>query len=118
MSGAIAHLLRQLQRDARLAYLIGPGSQSYELLTQEAATEAGREVVEYRHSYEATLKFERWPSQDNIADRIKAGAQLLAAVQQLEKRGFFTVTTCADKATSKDMRSVLAAMSSLEDASI
>lgn len=61
MSAAVQHLLRQMRRDPRLAYLIGPCSQSYELLTEEAATAAGRPVSEFREEFEATLKFEAWP---------------------------------------------------------
>jgi hypothetical protein len=60
MSAAVQHLLRQMQRDARLAWLIGPGSQSYELLTQEAAQAAGVEIEQYRAQFEATLKYEPW----------------------------------------------------------
>ena len=59
---ATPHLLRQMQRDHRLAWLIGPGSQSYELLTQEAAQAAGQAVEAYRATHEATLKFTPWPS--------------------------------------------------------
>ena len=42
MSAAVSYVLRRMQQDGRLAYLIGPGSQTYELLTQEAAHPAGR----------------------------------------------------------------------------
>lgn len=70
MNKAINHLLRQIQRDGRLAYLIGPMSQSYDLLTEEAAQAAGRDVEEFRREFEATLKFQPWPSEDDILDRI------------------------------------------------
>lgn len=62
MSAAIHHILRQMQRDARLAWLIGPGSRTYELLTEEAATTNGLDVEELRQQHEASLKFEPWPS--------------------------------------------------------
>lgn len=115
MSAAVNHLLRQMQSNGRLAYLIGPGSESYELLTLEGAKAAGRDVSEYRKTFEATLQFERWPAQGDIADRLDAGAKLLAAVQRLEQRGFFAASTCADKPTNADMQAVLAAMSHAED---
>lgn len=36
--------------------------------------------------------------------------KLLSAAQRLAARGFFTPTACADKATLKDMKSMLAAI--------
>lgn len=62
MSTAVHHILRQMQRDARLAWLIGPGSRTYELLTEEAATANGLNLDELRQQHEATLKFEPWPT--------------------------------------------------------
>lgn len=62
MSTAVNHILHQMQRDARLAWLIGPGSRTYELLTKEAATANGLDLEELRQQHEATLKFEPWPS--------------------------------------------------------
>lgn len=63
MTAAVKHLLRQMQRDGRLAYLIGPGSQSYELLTQEGAAAAGQDVKEFRKVYESTLTYQAWPNE-------------------------------------------------------
>ena len=71
-SAAIAHLLRRMQQDGRLAYLIGPGSESYDLLTQEAAQAVGRDVDEFRKSFEVTLRPTPWPSEGDILDRIEA----------------------------------------------
>lgn len=62
MSAAVNHILRQMQHDARLAWLIGPGSRTYELLTEEAAVKNGLDLEELRQQHEATLKFEPWPS--------------------------------------------------------
>lgn len=62
MSAAVHHILRQMQRDARLAWLIGPGSRTYELLTEEAATANSLNLDVLRQQHEATLKFEPWPS--------------------------------------------------------
>jgi hypothetical protein len=64
---AAIHVLRQMQRDPRLAWLIGPGSQSYELLTEEAAHATGQPVEELRAQLRGTLKFERWPSREGGA---------------------------------------------------
>lgn len=63
MSAAVHHILRQMQRDARLAWLIGPGSRTYELLTEEHAKTHNLNLEELRKQHAATLKFERWPSQ-------------------------------------------------------
>lgn len=70
MSAAVTYVLRRMQQDGRLAYLIGPGSQTYELLTQEAAQAAGRDVDEFRREFDSTLKTQRWTSEDDILDRI------------------------------------------------
>lgn len=75
MSAAVTSVLRRMQQDGRLAYLIGPGSQTYDLLTQEAAQAAGRDVEEYRQGFEATLKPQRWPSESEILDRIETALQ-------------------------------------------
>lgn len=77
MSAAIHHILRQMQRDARLAWLIGPGSRTYELLTEEAATANGLDLDELRQQHEATLKFEPWPN--DLRVEIDPQAILLAA---------------------------------------
>lgn len=75
MSAAVSYVLRRMQQDGRLAYLIGPGSQTYELLTQEAAQAAGRDVTEFRQAFESTLKTEPWPSEDDILDRVEAALE-------------------------------------------
>ena len=62
MSAAVHHILRQMQSDARLAWLIGPGSRTYELLIEEAASANSLDPAELQRQHEATLKFEPWPS--------------------------------------------------------
>lgn len=47
---AVLHLVAQLKRDPRLAYLIGPGSESFEILVTAAAALAGDEWDPYRES--------------------------------------------------------------------
>lgn len=63
MSAAIHHILRQMQRDARLAWLIGPGSRTYELLIEEAASANSLDPAELQRQHEASLKFEPWPTE-------------------------------------------------------
>lgn len=75
MSAAVLYVLRRMQQDGRLAYLIGPGSQVYDLLTEEAAQAAGQEVERFRREFESTLKPERWPSESDILDRIDTAVQ-------------------------------------------
>lgn len=75
MSTAAGYVLGRMQRDGRLAYLIGPGSQTYDLLTQEAAQAAGRDVAEFRREFDATLHPERWPSEADILDRIEVAIE-------------------------------------------
>lgn len=77
MSAAVNHILRQMQRDARLAWLIGPGSRTYELLTEESAAKNGHNLEELRQTHEATLKFEPWPTELQV--EIDPQAILLAA---------------------------------------
>lgn len=67
MSAAL-HLLRQIQRDPRLAWLIGPGSQSYDLITAEVAAAAGRDVQELRNGIEKNLQTRAWPRSDDLLD--------------------------------------------------
>ena len=62
MSAAVHHILRQMQSDARLAWLIGPGSRTYELLIEEAASANSLDPAELQRQHEASLKFEPWPS--------------------------------------------------------
>ena len=69
-SAAVQHILRQITRDPRLAYLIGPGSQSFELLTAEYAQAKGLDAEKLRMQMSATLKFEAWPDEYDIQCRI------------------------------------------------
>lgn len=64
---ATFHILRQMQEDPRLAWLIGPGSRTYELLTEEAAEAKGEPVESIRATLEARLKFTPWPRQEGGA---------------------------------------------------
>lgn len=64
MSAAVTHVLKRMRADARLAWLIGPGSESFDLLTAEAASAAGQEVDAFRATFTASLRYEAWPSND------------------------------------------------------
>lgn len=86
MSAAVAYVLRRMQQDGRLAYLIGPGSQTYDLLTQEAAEAAGRDVAEFRREFDATLKTQRWPSEGDIQDRIAEAVEAALKEERLLRR--------------------------------
>jgi len=59
---AAQHLVRRLTADPRLAWLIGPGSESYELLTAAAALSTGCTVDALRALIERDLKTTPWPS--------------------------------------------------------
>lgn len=65
---AAQHLLRQMQRDPRLAWLIGPGSRSYELITAEVADQTGTDLQELRDDVEAGLETQPWPRADGLTD--------------------------------------------------
>jgi hypothetical protein len=56
-SVAAKHLLRRMQQDGRLAYLMDPLTTSYELLTAEVAAATGQDVESFRKAFEATLKY-------------------------------------------------------------
>lgn len=75
MTTAATYLLRRMQQDGRLAYLIGPGSQAYELLTQEAAQAAGQDPGSFRAALETKLRPTPWPSEGDILDRINAAVE-------------------------------------------
>lgn len=62
--GAVRHVVGRLQADPRLAWLIGPGSESYDLLTTALASEAGRPVAELQAEIERDLKTTPWPRVD------------------------------------------------------
>lgn len=70
-SAAAKHMLRRMQQDGRLAYLIDPLTTSYELLTQEVATATGEDVEQFREKFEATLQYTQWQSEDDILNRIE-----------------------------------------------
>ena len=55
---AVAHVLHRMRRDGRLAYLLGEGSEAYDLLTAAHAETLGEDVTTFRKTYGATLRYE------------------------------------------------------------
>lgn len=62
MSAAVMHILRRMESDPRLAWLIGPGSQTFDLLIEEGAEIFGRTAADFRQRVEGRLQFEPWPT--------------------------------------------------------
>lgn len=56
---AVATVLKRLQADPRLAYIMGPFTQSYEELTEAYAETIGKDVEQFRLEFEKTLRFEK-----------------------------------------------------------
>lgn len=54
---AVAHIIKRMKEDGRLAYLIGPGSESFDLLTQACAEANGHDVGTLRHALELNLAY-------------------------------------------------------------
>ena len=76
---AARHILIRIHNDPRLAQLIGPGSESFALLTEEFAAAKGLDAEVLRREITANTKFEEWPSEASIQRRIdEAVAQALA----------------------------------------
>ncbi|SFB96170.1 hypothetical protein SAMN05216344_106102 [Polaromonas sp. OV174] len=67
---AAFHILRQMHRDPRLAYLIGPGSESFELLIEEAAQDQHIDIDVMRRVCSKGLATQPWPSERSIQIRI------------------------------------------------
>lgn len=59
---AVETLIRRISDDPRVAWLIGPGSQTYDAVTSAYAQMIGRDVNEFRKDFEAGLEFQEWPS--------------------------------------------------------
>lgn len=67
---AARHILHQMKRDPRLAYLIGPGSESFELLLEEAADAQHIDIDTMRIMHTKDLRYTTWPSEQAIQIRI------------------------------------------------
>lgn len=62
-AAAVAHVIRRMQMDSRLASLIGEGSESFELLTAAQAMTHGLDLVAYRYQLRTTLRYRALPFQ-------------------------------------------------------
>lgn len=64
---AVAHILRRIQRDPRLAYFFDPLTESFDLLIEAHVEKHGGDVHQVRDQVEANMKFKPWPSIDEDA---------------------------------------------------
>lgn len=63
---AVRSVIKRIANDPRVAYLIGPLSQTYEDVTTACAHIAGLNPEEFKKSFTAQIKTEPWPgSQDD-----------------------------------------------------
>jgi hypothetical protein len=58
---AVMHLVKRMTQDPRLAYLIGPGSESFELIKAAAAHLVGEKGDPYRDSFLGAIKTQPLP---------------------------------------------------------
>jgi len=58
---ALGSVLGRISRDPRLAWLMGPGSQTFDQVIAAAAAARGHELKEFRKVIEDRLTFEPWP---------------------------------------------------------
>ena len=56
---AVAHIIKRMQADGRLAYLLGNGTESFDLLTQAYAEARSLDVEEFRHAFDLNLTYTR-----------------------------------------------------------
>lgn len=58
---AVAHILKRVKADPRLAWLIGPGSESFELLMVAGAHIGSYDIDPYRNTFQVGLKTQPLP---------------------------------------------------------
>lgn len=54
---AVAHIIKRMKADGRIAYLLGNGTESFDLLTQAYAEANGLDVETLRHSLNVSLTY-------------------------------------------------------------
>lgn len=64
---AVHHVLRRMQNDGRVAWLLGPGSEAYDQLTAAFAAADGQELEKFRAQYEPTLRPQPWSPHDGLS---------------------------------------------------
>ncbi|MES2685711.1 MAG: hypothetical protein V4706_02755 [Pseudomonadota bacterium] len=70
MSAAVKYIIKRMHQDPRLAYILGPGSEAFDLLTAEAAVMAEMPVDQYREILGRLLRTEPIPTERSIQCRI------------------------------------------------
>ena len=64
---AVMHLVKRMTQDPRLAYLLGPGSESFELIKAAAAHLVGERGAPYRDSFLGSVKKQPVPDIGRVA---------------------------------------------------
>lgn len=59
---AVRTMIKRIRDDARVAYLIGPFSQTYDELTDAYAEIIGKDPDEFRKEFEAVLRVQKIPA--------------------------------------------------------
>lgn len=67
LNKAVHHILRRMQNDGRVAWLLGPGSETYDQLTAAFAAADGQELEKFRALYEPTLRPQPWSPHDGLS---------------------------------------------------
>lgn len=81
---ACLHVLGAIVRDPRLTYLLGPGSESFQLLTEVAASLKGQTGIEYRHHLAPKLRTEAVISRDMYDALERDRDDLLTQLRDME----------------------------------
>ena len=56
---AVSSMIKRIQDDPRVAYIIGPFTQTYDDITDAYAELIGKDPDEFRQEFESTLKTQR-----------------------------------------------------------
>jgi hypothetical protein len=56
---AVGHVIQRMQADPRIAYLMGPGSETFDRLTEAWAVHCGYPLESYRHQLTRKLSIQR-----------------------------------------------------------
>lgn len=94
---AAKHLLKQMLKNPRLTYFIGPGTESFHLITKEVAEQSGQPVEEFQAAMVQQLQIEPWP---------RGHAELLKAAKRLDDLRHFTATSCANNEQMEAMQAM------------
>lgn len=89
---AVAHVLLRMKQDARLAFLIGPGSESWDLLTGAHAETLGMTTADFRNEFSNQLTYLPYPEVAEIQS-VDGGCAAIDAnrYQYLRSRDLSTI---------------------------